>query len=118
VEEQPSFEPAKKLSTLKLEPEEQVAVNIVRTACLAPIKQIIENCGRDSALFIEEVLQKGNNYGFNASTEQVEDLIASQVIDPALVVKNSLKYAASVAGIVLISEALVIDAPEDDDKVL
>ena len=103
------------LDTLALEPEEQVGASIVKEACMAPFKQIVENCGKDSSLFLEEALGKESRFGFNALTEQVEDLIAAQVIDPAKVVKNSLKYAASVAGIVLISEALITDAPEDEE---
>jgi len=106
---------SRKLDSLKLEAEEQVGVNIVQIACTTPFKQIVENCSKDSALFLEEALEKGGHFGFNALTEQVEDLIATQVIDPAKVVKNSLKYAASVAGIVLISEALIADAPEDEE---
>jgi len=106
---------SRKLDTIKLEPEEQTGLSIVKAACTAPFRQIVENCGKDSALYLEEALEKGNNFGFNALTEQVEDLIVAQVIDPTKVVKNSLKYAASVAGIVLISEALITDAPEEED---
>jgi len=106
---------SRKLDTIKLEPEEQTGLSIVKAACTAPFRQIVENCGKDGALYLEEALEKGNNFGFNALTEQVEDLIIAQVIDPTKVVKNSLKYAASVAGIVLISEALITDAPEEED---
>ncbi|NGX51505.1 MAG: 60 kDa chaperonin [Chlamydiae bacterium] len=106
---------SRKLDSLKLDAEEQVGVRIVQVACSAPMKQIAVNCGKDGSLILEEVLSKEKSFGFNARTEQVEDLISAQVIDPALVVKNSLKYAASVAGIVLISEALITDAPEEDE---
>ena len=105
-----------KLGTLTLEAEEQVGLSIVQEACMAPFKQIVNNCGKDSALFVEEALGTAKNFGFNARTEKIEDLIAAQVIDPAKVVKNCLKYAASVAGIILISEALITDAPEDDES--
>lgn len=107
---------SKRLKELKLEGEEQLGAEIVRSACMAPFKQIVDNCGKDSSLYLEEVLSKGAAYGFNALTEQVEDLIKGEVIDPTKVVKNSLKYAASVAGIVLISEALITDAPEDEEE--
>ena len=56
------------------------------------------------------------NYGFNALTEKVEDLVAAGVIDPAKVVKNTLTYAASTAGIVLLSEALIADADEEEEE--
>ena len=62
-------------------------------------------------------LGKEKNFGFNAQTDTVEDLIQSQVIDPAKVVKNCLKYAASVAGIILISEVLIADAQEDEEEI-
>lgn len=107
---------SRKLDALKLDPEEQIGANIVRDACTAPFRQIVDNCGKDSSLFLEEALQKEVHFGFNANTEQVEDLVSAQVIDPTKVVKNSLKYAASVAGIILISEALITDAPEDEEE--
>ena len=107
---------SQKLKSLELHGEEQVGVHIVLKACEAPFRQIVENCGKDSSLFLEEVLTKGNNFGFNAATEEVEDLIKSQVIDPAKVVKNCLKYASSVAVIALLSEVLIIDAPEDNEE--
>ena len=106
---------SQKLKELKLEGEEKLGLEIVLGACSAPFKQIVENCGKDSSIYLEEVLAKAASFGFNALTEEVEDLIQAQVIDPTKVVKNSLKFAASVAGIVLISEALVTDAPEDEE---
>ncbi|MCB1106903.1 MAG: chaperonin GroEL [Chlamydiia bacterium] len=107
---------SQKLKELNLSGEEKLGAEIVLSACSAPFKQIIDNCGKDSSLFLEEVLSKGSSFGFNASTEKVEDLIKGKVIDPTKVVKNSLKYAASVAGIVLISEVLIGDAPEDEEE--
>lgn len=105
---------SQKLSNLKLDAKEQVGFDIVRKACLAPSKRIIDNCGQDSALVLEEILLKQNVcFGFNALTEQVEDLIVAQVIDPAKVVKNSLRYAASIAEIIILSEALIADALEE-----
>jgi len=95
--------------------EEKIGANIVLKACSAPCKQIIENCGKNSALYLEEILQKDINFGFNAISECVEDLLISQVIDPTKVVKNCLKYASSVGGIILISEALITDAKEEED---
>ena len=76
----------------------------------------MKSCGKDSSIYIEEVLSKDVSFGFNAKSEKVEDLIKAEVIDPTKVVKNALKYAASVAGIVLISEALVTDAIDDEEE--
>ena len=107
---------SQKLKKLKLDREEHIGAEIVLSACAAPFKQIVENCGKDSSIYLEEVLAKGPAFGFNAQSETIEDLIKGEVIDPTKVVKNSLKYAASVAGIVLISEALIADAPEDEEE--
>jgi len=105
-----------KLNSLKLEAaEEQLGVCILQKACFAPFKQIVKNSGQDSALVLEEIfLKQGLHFGFNANTEQVEDLIAAQVIDSAKVVKNSLKYAASTAEMIVLSEALIADAPSTE----
>lgn len=107
---------SQKLKELRLDKEEQMGAEIVLTACAAPFKQIVDNCGKDSSIYLEEVLGLESSFGFNAETEKVEDLIKGEVIDPTKVVKNSLMYAASVAGIVLISEVLITDAPEDDQE--
>lgn len=100
----------------KLKESEDLGEQIVYAACSAPFKQIVDNCGKDSSIYLEEVLKGGSTIGFNARTETVEDLIKSQVIDPTKVVKNSLKFAASAAGIILISEALITDAKDDDQE--
>jgi len=105
-----------KLREMELPVEERMGAEIVLNACSAPFKQIVENCGKDSSIYLEEVLSKESSIGFNAMTEQVEDLIKAQVIDPAKVVKNALKFAASTAGVILLSEALISDAPEDEEE--
>ena len=104
-------EAAKRLS---LEGDELLGAKIVAQACEAPIRQIIANAGKDSSVIVAEVLKKGGTFGFNALTEQVEDLVLSGVIDPVKVIKNILLYASSAAAITLISEALIADAKEED----
>lgn len=106
---------SKAINKLKLEGDEAIGAKIVIAACEAPIKQIVTNTGLDGSVVLAEVLAAKENFGFNAMTEKVEDLMAAGVIDPAKVVKNILMHAASVAGIVLISEALIADAPEDEE---
>lgn len=101
---------------LKLENDEAVGAQVVVKACEAPVKQIAFNAGFDGSVILEEVREAKDNFGFNAMSEKVEDLVAAGVIDPAKVVINSLKHAASVAGIVLISEALIADAEEEDEE--
>jgi len=103
------------LSFEHLSKEEAVGASILLKACEAPFRQIVENSGCDSSVFLEEVLTGGANTGFNALTGKTEDLLKANVIDPAKVVKNSLIYSTSVAGVVLISEALIGDAPDDEE---
>lgn len=104
------------LSKLSLEGDEAIGAKIVAFACQAPLKQIVCNTGFDGPVILQEVLESGPNFGFNALTEKVEDLLLAGVVDPAKVVKYALMFAASVAEIVLISEALIGDAKEDEDE--
>lgn len=104
---------SKAIDSLKLKGDEAAGAKIVKYACETPLKQIVSNAGLDGSVILSEVLLSKPNFGFNALSEKIEDLVKAGVIDPAKVVKNSLTYAASVAGIVLISEALIIDAPDD-----
>lgn len=106
---------SKALESLKLEGEEAVGARIVFASCEAPIRQIISNTGHDSSVVLSEVLASKPSFGFNAYSEKVEDLLASGVIDPVKVVRTALTHAASVAGIVLISEALIADAKEPEE---
>lgn len=101
------------LPDLKLDAEEMVGANILINACSAPICQIITNAGFNPFLIIDEMLEKGDNFGFNVESEKIEDLVNKGIIDPAKVVKSSLIYSVSVAGIVLLTEALITDAKED-----
>lgn len=103
---------AAQASKLKLAKEEEVGAQVLLRACEAPFRQIVANTGYDPSLILDQVLQKNTSYGFNALTEQVEDLLKAGVIDPVKVVKNSLIHAVSVAGIVLLSEALITNAKE------
>lgn len=106
---------SKAINQLNLEGDEAVGAKIVLYACEAPIKQIANNAGYDGSVILSDVLRSPKNFGFNVATETIEDLILAGVIDPAKVVKNSLTYAASAAGIVLLSEALITEADEDEE---
>jgi chaperonin GroEL len=99
----------KALAQLKLDREEEIGAKILLKACESPFKQIAYNAGFDGSLLLEEIFQAGKNFGFNAITEKVEDLLKAGVIDPVKVVKNSLIYAVSIAGVVLLSECLMAD---------
>lgn len=101
---------------LVLEGDEMLGAKIVIQACETPIRQIVANTGFDSSVIVTEVLKKGFSFGFNAVTEKVEDLVAAGVIDPVKVVKDALRYASSSAGITLISEVLIADVKEEEEK--
>lgn len=107
---------AQSLNSLKLSGEEAIGVELVLKACEAPFRQLLKNSGLDSSVVLHNVLSKDFAVGFNIVTEQVENLVQAGIIDPTKVEKNCLTYAASVAGIVLISEALIGDAPEDSEE--
>lgn len=102
------------IKNLKLNGDEAQGAAIVLQACEAPIKQIVNNAGFDGSVVLNEILKSPKNFGFNALNETVEDLVKAGVIDPAKVVKNTLLFAASTAGIVLLSEALIADADEEE----
>jgi chaperonin GroEL len=104
------------IKSLKLTGDELMGAKIVASACEIPIKQIVANAGKDGAVILNDVkTAKNPNLGFNALTELLEDMLAAGILDPAKVVKNCLTLASSVAGIVLISEALIGEAPEEEE---
>src|SRR5947207_4099492 len=95
--------------------DEQIGVNIVRRAMEEPLRQIVQNAGKEGAVVVEKVrASKDANYGFNAATEQYEDLVKAGVIDPAKVTRTALQNAASIAGLMLTTEAMVSELPDDD----
>ncbi len=99
---------------LKLQGDELTGARIVFKSCEAPFRQIVQNAGHDSSVILDEVLSKETNFGFNALSEKVEDLVQVGVIDPAKVVKSGLTFAASTASMVLLSEVLIGDAAEEE----
>ena len=95
--------------------DEQIGVNIVRRALEEPLRQIVQNAGKEGAVVVERVRsEKAENFGFNAQTETYEDLVKAGVIDPAKVTRTALQNAASIAGLMLTTEAMVAELPEDD----
>jgi chaperonin GroEL len=105
---------SRKLATLSLEGDELLGAQLVAKACEAPIRQIVANSGFDGSVILAEVLEKKETFGFNALSGVIEDLWEHGVIDPVKVVINCLTHASSAAGVVLISEALIGDAPEEE----
>jgi chaperonin GroEL len=103
------------LDKLKLSGDEAVGVNIVRRALEEPLRMIVVNAGHEGAVVAEKVRQNPDAaYGFNAETEQYEDLVASGVIDPTKVTRTALQNASSIAALLLTTEALVAEIKEDE----
>ncbi|HYW69465.1 MAG TPA: chaperonin GroEL [Pyrinomonadaceae bacterium] len=95
--------------------DEQIGVAIVRRALEEPLRQIVQNAGKEGAVVVEKVRgDKNDNFGFNAATEKFEDLVKAGVIDPAKVTRTALQNAASIAGLMLTTEAMVSEIPEED----
>jgi chaperonin GroEL len=95
--------------------DEQIGVTIVRRALEEPLRQIVQNAGKEGAVIVEKVrAEKNANFGYNAATDKFEDLVAAGIIDPAKVTRCALQNAASIAGLMLTTEALVSEIQEDN----
>ena len=93
----------------------QAGINIIRKALEAPIRQIVENAGVEGSIVVQKILDsKVANYGFDAQNEEYVDLVAAGIIDPTKVVRTALQDAASVAGLLITTEALIAEAPKKD----
>ena len=104
---------SKGLGDVRVNGDEQIGVDIVRRACEEPIRQIVVNSGTEGAIVVERVRDNSNaNYGFNAATDAYEDLVTAGVIDPTKVTRTALQNAASIASLMLTTEAMVAEIPE------
>jgi len=92
--------------------DEQVGVDILRRALEAPIRQIVTNAGAEGSIVVANVRDGEGPFGYNAQTEVYEDLVAAGVIDPTKVVRSALQNAASIAGLLLTTEAVIVEKPE------
>jgi len=102
------------LDELKLDEEQQFGVAIVRRAIEDPMRWIARNAGVDGAVVVEKVRHLKGSNGFNAATEQYEDLMKAGIIDPTKVVRTALQNASSVAGLLLTTEAMVAEKPKEE----
>jgi chaperonin GroEL len=97
------------------EVDEEIGVTIVKRALEEPLRQIVQNAGKEGAVIVEKVRAERNaNFGYNAATDRFEDLVAAGIIDPAKVTRCALQNAASIAGLMLTTEALISEIQEDD----
>ncbi|HEY9885959.1 MAG TPA: TCP-1/cpn60 chaperonin family protein, partial [Vampirovibrionales bacterium] len=87
---------------------------IVARALTAPLKRIAQNAGQNGAVIAERVKEKAFNIGFNAATNEFVDMLEAGIVDPAKVTRSGLQNAASIAGMVLTTECIVVDKPEKD----
>jgi chaperonin GroEL len=102
----------KALDSLKLEGDEAVGAEIVRKAIEAPLRQLVANAGEEGALVVQEVKKGKQSFGYDVSKGEYVDMIAAGIIDPAKVTRSALQNAASIAGLLLTTEAMVADIPE------
>jgi chaperonin GroEL len=107
------------LDELKMDyPDAQIGVNIVKDALEVPMRKIASNAGKDGAVILENVRrmqtdEKNNRLGYNVLTEEYHDMVKDGVIDPAKVTRGALENAASIAAMILTTEALITDIPEE-----
>jgi chaperonin GroEL len=104
----------KALEDLKIEGDMQIGVNIVKRAIEEPLRQIANNAGYEGSIVVEKVKEMDQDKGFNALTEKYEDLVKGGVLDPMKVVRIALQNASSIAGLLLTTEGLISEIPEED----
>ena len=105
---------AKKLEKLLGEnDDEQTGINIIERAIEEPLRQIVENAGMEGSVIVSKVKDGKNDFGFNAKTEEFENMMKAGIIDPAKVVRVALQHASSVAGMLLTTECVISDIPEE-----
>ncbi len=103
----------KAVEKVQAEGDEMVGVNIVKKALYEPLKLIAQNAGAEGAIVAEKVKNGKTNFGFNALTGEYEDLVKAGIVDPAMVTRATVENAASIAGMLLTTESLVADKPEE-----
>jgi chaperonin GroEL len=104
---------SKALTTLKGDGDEQIGIDIIRRSCEEPLRQIVSNSGTEGAIVVAKIRENDNpNFGFNAQTDTYEDLVSTGVIDPTKVTRSALQNAASIASLMLTTEAMIAEIPE------
>ncbi len=103
----------KAIEKLELEEDEAIGADIVRQAIEEPLRQLCKNAGIDGSLVVQEVLKQKAGFGYNVTTGQYEDLVKAGVVDPTKVTRTALQNAASVAALLLTTEAMITDIPEE-----
>jgi chaperonin GroEL len=104
----------KALDSVKLTGDEKVGLEIVHRAVESPLRQLANNAGREGALIVQEVKSRKGNEGYNVATDEYTDLVKAGVVDPTKVTRTALQNAASISGLLLMTEALVTELPEKE----
>jgi chaperonin GroEL len=103
----------KALDKVETEGDETIGVDIVRKAIEAPLRQLVANAAEEGAIVVQEVKKGKQSYGYNVATGEYVDMIAAGIIDPAMVTRSALQYAASISGLLLTTECMITDLPEE-----
>ena len=102
------------LENLKIDDDQRFGVRIVQRAIEEPLRWIARNAGQDGSVVVDKVRQGKGSFGYNAATEEYEDLMKAGIIDPTKVVRTALQNSASVAGLLLTTEAMVAEKPKEE----
>jgi|UniRef100_A0A7V3RHJ3 chaperonin GroEL len=102
------------LEKLKLPGDQQIGVEIIKRALEEPARQLAENAGKEGSVIVEQIKKEKGNIGYNVLTEKFEDLVEAGIIDPTKVVRTALQNAASIASLLVTTEAVVVEKPEEE----
>ncbi|MDF7808445.1 chaperonin GroEL [Pontiellaceae bacterium B12219] len=102
----------KAIDKIDVEGDEKIGADIVRKAIEAPLRQLVANAGEEGAIVVQEVKKGKQTMGYNVATGEYVDMIAAGIIDPAMVTRSALQYAASISGLLLTTECMITDLPE------
>ncbi len=102
------------LEKMTLKGDEAIGLNIIKRALEEPIRQLVSNAGAEGAIVVQELLKKEKNVGYNVAADKYEDMFAAGIVDPTKVTRTALQNAASIAGLLLTTEALITDIPEKE----
>jgi chaperonin GroEL len=94
--------------------DQNIGINIIRRSLQEPLRQIVNNAGGEPSVVVNEVLNRKGNEGYNAATNEYGDMIAMGILDPTKVTRSALQNAASIAGLLITTEAMIAEAPKDD----
>jgi len=107
---------AKSLAKIEAEGDERTGVNLVTRALMEPARMLAVNAGQEGWLIVEQLKEKSVGTGYNVLSGNFEDMVKAGIVDPAKVVRSALQNAASVASLMLTTEAMVVEKPEDEER--